>query len=114
MTAHTGVVTVATTNDASRLDDAPKRAARFDRIVDMPPPPLEARRRILDHYLAHLDGDFDTTRLATATEGATGADLREIVRHAVLTTDGEITTQRLLDCAQQGPSPGLHGTGSYL
>lgn len=91
MSAHTGVVTLATANDASRLDEAATRAARFDRIVELPPPPLEARRRILEHYLAHLHGDFDTARLAAATEGATGADLCEIVRHAILTSDEEVT-----------------------
>lgn len=116
MTAHTGVVTVATTNDPSRLDDAALRAARFDRVIELPHPPLEARRRILASYLAGLDdgADLDVDRLAAATEGATGADLREIVRHAVLTTDGPLTTDVLVDCAAQRSSSRAQATGHYL
>jgi hypothetical protein len=93
MTEHRGVATVATTNDPRTIDAAAKRSARFDRIVQVPPPNAKARARILNVYLRNLV----PLKLRTASawkkaiadvaadaRGATGADLRELVRRAVL------------------------------
>lgn len=52
------------------------RAGRLDRVVFLPPPQAPARRAILAHYGARPD-DLDT--LVRATEGLTGAFLRELV-----------------------------------
>jgi hypothetical protein len=92
---HRGVVTVATTNDPAAIDAAAKRAARFDRLVEVPPPDTAGRAAILSRYLRSLPGatSVDAVRIAAATDGATGADLRELVTLAVLHTAG------LPDCA---------------
>ena len=86
ITRHRGVVTVATTNDPAAIDAAAKRAARFDRVVDVPPPDAAGRAAILTRYLRSVAGPVDAARVAAATDGATGADLRELVTLAVLHT----------------------------
>jgi SpoVK/Ycf46/Vps4 family AAA+-type ATPase len=113
------VVTVATTNDPASIDAAAKRAARFDRVVDVPPPDAAGRAAILTRYLRRLPGSVDATRVAAATDGATAADLRELVTLAVLHSSrqagdgsGAVGTDLLLRLAQdagyQVP------TGQYL
>jgi ATP-dependent 26S proteasome regulatory subunit len=96
MTQHRNVVTVATTNDPAAVDAGVRRAARFDRIVMFPIPDEGGRRRILDVYLASVQHSVDTAEVARATDGATGADLREYVRGALLTASGVVTTGDVL------------------
>lgn len=92
MSEHEGVVTIATTNDPGSLDAAACRSARLDVVVEVPPPSAEGRAAILERYLrdvtvdsAGIDGSgVDVVRVAAATEGLTGADLRELVSDAVL------------------------------
>ena len=124
VSSHRGVVTVATTNDSSAIDTAAKRAARFDRLVEVPPPDAAGRAAILTRYLRSLPNtsDADVARVAAATDGATGADLRELVTLAVLHasaadgpsgdgTDG-VTTDLLLRLAVEA---GYQvSTGQYL
>jgi cell division protease FtsH len=116
MTSHGGVVTVATTNAVDSIDDAAKRAARFDRILEVPKPTEEGRRKILKTYIGPLGpaarNAVDIPRVAAATDGATGAELRELVRLAVLHTDGEITTEIMLRLANDGAA--TKTTGMYL
>jgi cell division protease FtsH len=83
-----GVITIATTNDPGALDEAATRAARFDRILEIPRPGLDARIAIWRRYLGQLSEGVDVETLARATDGATGADIRELVRRAILDTDG--------------------------
>ena len=93
MTEHRGVATIATTNDPRTIDAAAKRSARFDRIVQIPLPDASARARILTVYLRSLvppklrrSSGWNTTikSVLKATRGANGADLRELIRRAVL------------------------------
>jgi SpoVK/Ycf46/Vps4 family AAA+-type ATPase len=117
---------VATTNDPAAIDAAAKRAARLDRLVEVPPPDAAGRAAILTRYLRSLPGssDADVARVAAATDGATGADLRELVTLAVLHTaspqetngdgdhDAGVTTDLLLRLAGEA---GYHlPTGQYL
>ena len=82
---HGHVVTVATTNRAHEMDESVRRAARFDRILTFSPPPEPARQRILERCLEPVGTHgIAVGELAAMSEGATGADLREVVRHAVL------------------------------
>lgn len=100
MTSHGGVVTIATTNNVAALDEAAKRTARFDRVIELDPPEREGRRRIWSRYLRGLDGGFDIDALAGLTPGATGADIRELVRRAVLETGGAVTQTVLSELAR--------------
>src|SRR5690606_28321392 len=77
---HRDVVTVATTNDPNGLDPAARRAARFDRFVEVPLPATRQRTAILARYLGRLAERVDLPAVAAVTDGASGADLREVVK----------------------------------
>jgi cell division protease FtsH len=105
-------VTVATTNDIKALDDAAVRAARFDRIIEIPLPDAGLRASILTRYLGSLASGIDVRAVAAATDGASGAVLRELVRRAVLVEGDAFTTATLLRVARDGL--GATTTGQYL
>lgn len=112
---HHGVVTIATTNDVDAIDAAAKRAARFDVVVRVPLPDATARAAILDRYLDGVATDVDTRRVASGTDGASGADLRELVTLAVLhTTEGEPVTTHLLVHLASTRSARRAPPGQYL
>jgi SpoVK/Ycf46/Vps4 family AAA+-type ATPase len=95
------------------IDPAARRAARFDRVIEVPPPGELARQRILATYLAPLERtDLDLAVVARAATEATGADLRELVRHAVLRHGGSFSTSDLLALVRDGR--GNEGGGQYL
>jgi ATP-dependent 26S proteasome regulatory subunit len=77
-----GVLLIAATNHPRMLDSAAWR--RFDEIVHFPLPDLEMRKNILDIVTRHIEGDFDTGKIAEMTEGYSGSDLRIVIREAVL------------------------------
>jgi cell division protease FtsH len=112
MSNHDGIVTLATTNDVKALDDAAVRAARFDRIIEIPLPDAGLRASILRRYLGTLGGPTDIAAVAAATDGASGAALRELVRRAVLVDGDAFTTTTLLRLAREGL--GSTTTGQYL
>jgi cell division protease FtsH len=102
MSRHTDVVTVATTNDARALDDAAVRAARFDRIIELPLPDAPLRAAILRRYLGPLADRVELAAVAGVTEGASGADLRELVRRSVLADGADLRTKTMLDLVHTG------------
>ncbi|HEY0870746.1 MAG TPA: ATP-binding protein [Acidothermaceae bacterium] len=112
MSNHDGIVTVATTNDIKALDDAAVRTARFDRIIEVPLPDAGLRALILTRYLGSLASAIDVRAVAAATDGASGAVLRELVRRAVLVEGDAFTTATLLRVARDGL--GATTTGQYL
>jgi proteasome regulatory subunit len=75
---------VAATNRPDVLDPAILRPGRFDRLVHVPMPGVEARRKILEIHCERmtLAGDIDFKRLAKITEGMSGADLKAIATEA--------------------------------
>jgi len=75
---------VAATNRPDVLDPAILRPGRFDRLVHVPMPGVEARGKILKIHCERmtLSGDIDFKRLAKATEGMSGADLKAIATEA--------------------------------
>lgn len=112
MSSHRGVVTVATTNDPRAIDAAARRSCRFDAVLEVPVPDLAARVGILEGYLRALDAEVDVRRVALATAGYTGADLRELVGNAVLKSAGP-TTELLLELARTSHRRPL-APGQYL
>jgi hypothetical protein len=109
---HQGVATVGTTNDVNAIDAAAKRSARFDRIVEVPPPDQAGRAAMLRRYLHGTTVDCDA--VAAVTDGATGADLREVVTRAVLRSANghELSTDMLIRLARDcGYRP---AAGQYL
>jgi SpoVK/Ycf46/Vps4 family AAA+-type ATPase len=95
------------------LDEAAVRAARFDRIIEVPRPDTSARAAILARYLGRLAAGVDAAPIAAVTENASGADLRELVRRGVLLAGEEIDTVTLLSLVRSGAwSP--RDVGLYL
>ena len=109
-----GVVVIASTNDHRKVDKAARRSSRFDTVIRMEAPNLEGRRAILECYLAWCDVELDLAAVARATDGATGADLKELVRAGVLHTVDNVTTEALLAQAANGRWRVAKVTGQYL
>lgn len=79
-----GVLILAATNAPWHLDPAFRRPGRFDRILFVPPPDLEARAEILRLHLAGKPcGSIDWSAVAKKTDGFSGADLKAVVELAV-------------------------------
>jgi proteasome regulatory subunit len=75
---------IAATNRPDVLDPAILRPGRFDRLVHVPMPGIEARRKILEIHCEKmaLAGDIDFRKLSKITEGMSGADLKAIATEA--------------------------------
>ncbi|MCD6537643.1 CDC48 family AAA ATPase [Candidatus Bathyarchaeota archaeon] len=80
------VVVIAATNRPDIIDPALLRPGRFDKLLYVPPPDLEARKEILRIHTRNkpLAEDVDLDEIAEMTEGYTGADLAAICNTAVM------------------------------
>jgi len=79
-----GVFILAATNLPWDIDSALKRPGRFDRVVAVFPPDIEARQYIIDRQLLDVPSDnIDTTYLAQRTELFSGADLAHLCQSAI-------------------------------
>jgi transitional endoplasmic reticulum ATPase len=80
------VVIIAATNRPDIVDPALLRPGRFDRMLLVPPPDLEARRQIFRIHTKKtpLGEDVKLDDLAKKTEGYTGADIASICNTAVM------------------------------
>lgn len=96
--SRTGVFVLATTNRPKSIDAALRRPGRFDRVVWMQLPDECGRAAILRYYLKplKLDSGIDVemlaTELASATDGASGADLEYLCQTAARLCVKEIVT----------------------
>ncbi|MEB3065502.1 ATP-binding protein [[Mycobacterium] zoologicum] len=112
------LLVLATTNDVTSLDAAAVRAARFDSIIEVPPPGPAAAGLILDRLLQEVPGGegVDAAAVVAALPmQTTGAELREVVRRAVLAGEGTVDTAGLLAVARGGRfRPVMPAAGSYL
>ena len=83
-TSNEGVLVLAATNAPWHLDAALRRPGRFDRVIFVPPPDVDARAAILQILLAGKPTDkIDYGRLAKQTDDFSGADLRGAIDVAV-------------------------------
>ena len=96
------ILTIATTNDPKSLDPAAQRSSRFDMVITLPMPDAASRARILERHLGPLGLDLEFHALADALEGATGADVKEVVRRAVLEHGARFTQAQLVEIAESG------------
>ena len=76
---HQKIITVATTNHLEILDKAiSQRPSRFDRVIQLPRPALEERRRFVSLLSSTIPMDESTqSYLADKTEGFTPAQIQE-------------------------------------
>ncbi|RLE93795.1 MAG: AAA family ATPase [Thermoprotei archaeon] len=82
-----GIVVLAATNRPDIIDPALLRPGRFDRLIYVPPPDLEARYEILKVHTRRmpLAEDVDLKKIAERTELYSGADLAALCREAAMT-----------------------------
>ena len=80
------VLVIGATNRADILDPAVLRPGRFDGVVFVPPPDLDARVEIFQVHTREmpLDSGVDIEKLAELTEGYSGADIEGLVREAAM------------------------------
>jgi transitional endoplasmic reticulum ATPase len=109
------ILFMGATNVPWQLDPAVLRPGRFDEKVYIPLPDTEARRKMLDLYLAHrpLAADIAMDHLAARLEGYSGADIKYLCDRAAtvpfLTSvasgidDGQITAAIFEDAIHDTP-----------
>ena len=73
---------VGATNKPSMLDSALLRPGRFDKIMYIPSPDMPAREQIFEQNLGQEGKVVDIEKLATETEGYSGADIASICQEA--------------------------------
>ena len=80
------IVTLATTNNIDKIEDAVKnRPGRFDRVISIPKPNVDCRMRMLKVFTSNfiLDGvKFD--EIVGSTKGLSGAHLKDLCRTAAM------------------------------
>jgi len=75
---------IAATNRFDMLDRAILRPGRFDRLIEVPMPDWDGRRRILEIHTEdmNLDTNVELAVLASDTEGFSGAELASLATEA--------------------------------
>jgi len=80
------VVIIAATNRPDLIDPALLRPGRFERLIYVPPPDKESRKKIFEVHTRNMKlcKDVDLEKLADMTEGYSGADIAAVCREAGL------------------------------
>src|SRR4029077_20841374 len=80
------VIIIAATNRPDIVDPALLRPGRFDRMLFVPPPDLEARKQIFKIHTKKtpLADDVNLDEAARRTNGYTGADIASVANTAVM------------------------------
>ena len=86
-----GVVVLAATNRADMIDTALLRPGRFDKIIQIPMPDKESRKKILEINVKDIPADLDpkspdcinVEKISEMTDGMSGADVAAISNTAV-------------------------------
>jgi proteasome regulatory subunit len=75
---------IGATNRSDILDPALLRPGRFDRLIDIPLPNVEARVEIIKIHISamNLAQEIDVAKIAKLTDGASGADIKAIAMEA--------------------------------
>lgn len=99
-----GVIIIAATNRPDVLDPALLRPGRFDRKVVLDNPDKKEREQILAIHARNkpLAEDVDLTKVAAATIGMSGAELKNVMNEAAILTardNNKIITQHYLNLA---------------
>lgn len=111
------ILTLASTNQASTLDTAAIRTGRFDSIIEIGYPDTDTAARILDALVDGIPGGESVDNGVVAArlpEQTSGSDLREIVRRALLSSDGSVSTSALLAEIGSGRYRAQLSGGQYL
>ena len=102
-TENEGIFVLAATNHPDKLDEAIKRAGRFDREIMIPTPRnWEIRKQLFENYLKDkpLADNVDLDTLSRQTAGFTGADIATVCNEAgivALANDLEVITHECIE-----------------
>ncbi|MCR1898576.1 ATP-dependent metallopeptidase FtsH/Yme1/Tma family protein [Irregularibacter muris] len=90
-----GIVVVAATNRVDTLDEALLRPGRFDRLIEVGLPDVNARRRILGLHVQNkpLNNHVDLDQLARDTVYFSGAMLESLANEAAILAANENSTE---------------------
>ena len=80
-----GVLTIAATNRSDMIDPALLRPGRFDKIVYVPLPDKNTRKKILEIHSSDrpISKDINFEKISEITEGFSGADVSSVVNTAI-------------------------------
>jgi transitional endoplasmic reticulum ATPase len=98
------VVVIGATNRLDMVDPALLRPGRFDKLLNVPVPDLEARKEILKIHLQNkpLAKDVSADQLAEKTDGYSGADLAALCNTAsMLVIKEHITKSKTIEKAKE-------------
>jgi transitional endoplasmic reticulum ATPase len=98
------VVVIGATNRIDMVDPALLRPGRFDKLLSVPVPDLEARKEILKIHLKNkpVAKDVNVVQLAEKTEGYSGADLAALCNTAsMLVIKEHITKSKTVEKAKE-------------
>ncbi|CAH1417050.1 unnamed protein product [Lactuca virosa] len=96
-----GILVLAATNRPHAIDAALMRPGRFDLVLYVPPPDVEARYEILRVHTRgmKIGNDVDLRQIAEETENFTGAELEGLCREAgIVALRENITASIIHDC----------------
>ena len=97
---------MAATNRYDMLDEAILRPGRFDRLIEVPKPGPEGRRKILEIHTRdiNVDDEIDFEELAEDLDDYSGADIESLVTEAgmfAIRTDRTIVTREDIEHARE-------------
>ena len=81
------VIVIGATNRLDSLDPALLRPGRFDKILEIPIPNIESRKKMIKHYLTKIKINKNKIKfenLLNRTDGFTGADIKNLINIAAL------------------------------
>lgn len=92
MQSDDGMIIVGSTNVPQMLDKALLRAGRFDKLLYVSPPDLNARKEILNIHCKSkpLSPDVDLNKIAEMTERYSGADIANICQEVARRVAAEV------------------------
>lgn len=103
-TENDGIFVLAATNHPESLDEAIKRAGRFDREIVIPTPRnWEIRKKLFENYLKDkpLSDDVDLDTLSRQTSGFTGADIATVCNEAGIVALANDLTSITHECIEE-------------
>ena len=84
---NTDIVVLGATNRKDVLDQALLRPGRFDRVIRIPLPDEDSRKKILEYYLENkykYSPALNITTISEITEGFSGAELKNLLNEAAI------------------------------